>query len=158
MSELSKQHQDLTAQIKKGLTLDEASGIINPADGLYASLLPEGLTMEMAERFQAHNTDVLAATAHAVGEIAIPAMENNSELNKVTFELPTVGKDTFNFTFDRSRQVRDGAPGDKEAGMKTKWGLSQVSVDTYAAGNRGSLALVKSLLSDQATAALGSKK
>lgn len=156
MSEIKKEVLDLSKKIGDGLSLGE-KGIIAPAEGLYETLLPEGLSMDTLERVQAHNTEVLAATMHAVGKIAIPAMQKDDTLNKVTLELPTVGKDTFSFAFDRSRQVRDGAPGDKDAGMKTKYGISTIAVDIYGAGNRGDVGAVKSFLSQDAADALSGK-
>ncbi len=157
MSELKQEVLDLSQTIAKGLTLDTKNNTVTAAEGLYESILPEGITMDYLERVQAHNTDVIAATQLAVGRIAIPAMHKHADLNKVTLSLPTVGKDTFDFAFDRSRQVRDGAPTDKDAGMKTKYGASTVSVDIYGAGSRGSLAAVKALLSVEATETLGGK-
>lgn len=152
MSELKKETLDLSAKIGKGLTLDNE--VITASDGLYESLLPEGISMDTLERVQAHNTEVLAATAHAVGMIGIEAMKKDESLNKVTLELPTVGKDTFNFAFERSRQVRASAPGEKDTAMKTKYGISTIGVDYYGAGPRGEVQAVKTFLSDTAAEAL----
>lgn len=152
MTELTKEVLDLSAKITNGLTLD--GKVVTPAEGLYESLLPEGLSMDTLERAQAHDTQVLAAAAHAVGMLAIPAMKKDESLNKITLELPTVGKDTFGVAFDRVRQVRDGAPGDKDAGMKPKYGITTVSVDKYGAGNRGEVGAVKAFLSNEAAEAL----
>jgi len=148
MTEIKKEVLDMSEKIGKGLTLD--GNVVSASDGLYESLLPEGVSMDLLERVQAHDTEVLAATALAVGKMGNHAMKKDETLNKISLVMPTVGKDTFSFAYDRSRQVRDGAPGDKDAGMKTKYGIMTLGVDKYGAGNRGEVGAVKSFLSAEA--------
>ena len=155
MSEIKQEVLDLAKEIQADLTLDGT--IVKPAEGLYAKLIaPTGVTIEQLEAVNARETDIIAASAYAVGQLAIPAMKKDEALTKVTFELPTTGKDTINVSFDRSRQVRAGAPGDKDAEMKTKYGNTTVTVDKYAVGPRNPLAAVKALLSEEATTEFGS--
>lgn len=148
MSEIHKEVLDLSETIGKGLTLD--GNVVSASEGLYESLLPEDIPMDLLERAQAHDTKVLAATALAVGRMGNQAMQKDESLNKVSLVMNTVGKDTMSFAYDRSRQVRDGAPGDKDAGMKTKYGIMTIGVDKYGAGNRGDVGAVKSFLSAEA--------
>jgi hypothetical protein len=148
MSEIRKEVIDLSEKIGKGLTID--GNVVSAADGLYESLLPEGISMDMLERIQAHDTEVLAATALAVGKMGNQVFKKDETINKITCVVPTVGKDTFGFAYDRSRQVRDAAPRTEGAGMKTKYGVMTVSVDKYGAGNRGDMGAVKSFLSNEA--------
>jgi hypothetical protein len=148
MSEIKKEVLDLSEKIGKGLSLD--GNVVTASDGLYESLLPEGVSMDLLERVQAHDTEVLAATALAVGQLGNKAMKKDETLNKISLVMPTVGKDTFGFAYDRSRQVRDAAPGTEGAGMKTKYGIMSISVDKYGAGNRGEVGAVKTFLSAEA--------
>jgi hypothetical protein len=155
MSEISKETLDLSAEIGKALTLD--GEVFVPAEGTYekaiTALVPDA-PMELHERIQAANMTIMAAGMHAVGVKGIEAMEKDPSLNKVTCELPTIGKDTFNFSFERSRQVRASAPGEKDTTMKTKFGIATLGVDIYGAGSRGEVQAVKTFLSDKAADAL----
>jgi hypothetical protein len=163
MSELKQDHLDLSKNIEADLELGARSGdsaTITQKEGkhIYADIMARNdIPVETLEKVQAVETDILSATHHAVGRLGIKAMQADPELRRVTFEMPTVGKDTFNFTFDRSRQVPDRTPGEGGNAMKTKYGASTISVDKYAAGNRGTLAQVKALLSEEATKAFGDK-
>jgi hypothetical protein len=149
MSEIKKEVLDKSARIQEGLVMDK-DGVLKASDGLYASLLSGRVTVEQIEFLQEDNTEILAAAAHAVGVVGTKAMQKDENLQKVTLELPTVGKDNFNFTFSRSTMVRDGAVGDKDAGMKPKYGTMRVGVDTYASGSHGQMSAVKTFLSEDA--------
>lgn len=151
MSELKKELLDLSAEIGKGLTLD--GEVASVSEGLYPQLLEKlvpDVSVEQLERVQAANTEIYAATMHAVGELGISAMQKDAELNKITAVIPTIGKDTFSVGFERSRQVRASAPGEKDTTMKTKYGTASLSVDIYGSGSRGEVQQVKTFLSDKA--------
>lgn len=162
MSEIKKEVLERSEAYGKGLKLG-AEGVIEAEEGLYHSLLKDSpielvrttVTTDVLEAIQEHNTIDLAAVAHRVGVIGNHAMKKDDALNKVTLALTTTGKDAFNFTYDRSQQVNAGAPGDKDAGTRTKYGITRVSVDTHATGSRGQLAAVKTFLSDEAAKLLG---
>lgn len=138
--------------IKSRTTLDAATGVATVAKDLYEHLLPEDLPRETVERVQAVNAEIAAAATLAIGELAIPAMKKNKDLSRVTLNIPATGRDSFEVTFDRSRQVRS-APGSDE--MVTKFGTTNVGFVTYGTRNRGQLAAVKAQLAEQATKALG---
>ncbi|MDR3392300.1 MAG: hypothetical protein P4L77_11260 [Sulfuriferula sp.] len=164
MSEIKKEVLERSEAYGKGLKLG-AEGVIEAEEGLYASLLKtspvdvvrEKVDVELLEGLQEHNTIDLAAISHRVGTIGNHAFKKDDSLNKVTLSLNTTGKDAFNFTYDRSQQVNAGAPGDKDAGTRTKYGITRVSVDTHATGSRGQMAAVKTFLSDEAAKLLGDK-
>lgn len=158
MSQLTPEQLALAAEIQSDLKLKD--GVITDGGSLYPKLIePTGVSMEQLEAVNERDTEILAATMYAVGQIAIPAMKADETLNKVTYEMQTVGKDTFNFAFDRTRQVRASAVGSGEGAteMKPKFGNSTVSVDRYAVGPRNPLAAVKALLTEEATAEFGQK-
>jgi len=62
-----------------------------------------------------------------------------------------VGKDAFEFGFERSRMVPNGAEG-----MKEKHGITTVKFSMYGVGARGELKKVKEHLADQALDVFGS--
>jgi hypothetical protein len=58
----------------------------------YAENLPEGLTIEQRQKFQEHDTTVLAAAALALGEVSVPAMKENGDITEATVAV-NVGHD-----------------------------------------------------------------
>lgn len=162
MSDVTQENLDLSAELLKEWTLGERSGdtaqvvVKEDSEQYIKEAERRGVPRENLEILRTLNSDFLPAGLHAVGQLAIPAMAQDPDLKRVTLKLPTVGNDSFNFVFDRSRQVPAGAAGSNE-GMKTKYGTGSVSVDMYATGNRGQMAAVKGRLSAQATEAYGEK-
>jgi hypothetical protein len=86
-------------------------------------------------------------------------MQANKELERSTLELPTIGKDGFDFTYDRSRQVQTperNADGSVTAGTKTAFGSLRVGYKTYGTKSRGELLKVKEQLANDAAKVFGS--
>lgn len=157
MAEISKEILDLSEKIKENLTVGE-EGVLKTTEGLYVKLLPETLSVETLELLNEHDTKIIAATALAVGTLGISVLKKHPTLPHVTLQMNTVGNDNFNYTFGRSQQVNAGAPTDKEAGQKTKYGTMRISMEKHAMGSRGQLSAVKSFLSDEAALNLGGVK
>lgn len=155
MSEIKQETKDLAARIKPEIKLNEKTGVGVISPELYEKLLPEGLTKKMAESFQAHNSSLIAATTYALGEIGVPAMKKNKDLDSVSVEMPTVGKDYIGVKINRSRTVPEGGR-DGVSGTKTKYGTTSIEMNVYASKPRGELSKVKSWISEQADAAFGS--
>lgn len=145
--EIKKEVIDLSEKIGAELKISKDGSVERP-DDLYEKLLPEGITMEQLKGIQAHNTDFIAAATHAFGQAATPVMKKNAELNSISLDIPTVGKDSLSLQFDRSKQVPNG-----DGGMQTKYGSVSVKYDMYGAGSRGQLKAVKQYLAEEAAKA-----
>lgn len=145
------QVRELADTIAKEIKIDKATGVATVGEDLYTRTLPEGIDADVITKIQEHNTAFAAAGLLALGEAAIPVMKKNKELAGAELSVPTVGKDSFSFTFDRSRQVPDGNGGTKES-----FGTSGVKFNMYGAGSRGEGKKVKAELSEQALASFGS--
>lgn len=140
---------DSTIDVPKGATTAK----VEVAKGVYGRLLPEGITQEIVETVRNHDTLFAAATGLLVGEVGTDQMIKHKQLERVTVEIPTVGKDSFSATFDRSRQVPDrNAEGG--ATTRTKYGSLGVEMNFYGAKSRGQLLKVKEHLGARAAEAL----
>lgn len=143
------------AEVIQGkIKVDPATGVGSPlTSALYAELLPEGLTMELAEQFSEHHSILFPAVALAIGNVSTPLMAENKELNKVTFEMPAVGKDKIRVNFDRQRSF----PDQQTNGTITKLGQVNIDYVQYGTKNRGEVTKVKNFLTAQALEVLGGK-
>lgn len=150
MSQISNEVVALSDKIKKAVEVDASTGVITTPKDLYESLLPETLTIEQVKTLQEHNSQVIAASAKAVGELAIPLMAENKELDRVSLEIGVGHKDKINVTFDRSRQVPDR----ETNGTKTKHGIVSADYTMYGAKSRGEMLKVKNELAEAALKAL----
>jgi hypothetical protein len=147
----------LADKLKKLIKIDHKTGSADVEEGAYVKHLPEGLTADTIKHVQSYNSLFSAAGALAVGECSIAAGKKNKEIDRITVDIPTVGKDKFTFVFDREKQVpnrvADGQGGTKMDGSKTVYGNISVSLDIYGTRNRGELKKIKELLGAEATAA-----
>lgn len=150
MSEIKQEVLDLAEKIKSGISISK-DGTVTIAEDLYIKQLPESIDPKVLAEAQKHTSQFIAAAAYVMGDKALDIMKKNAEINEVSMEIPTVGKDALNFNFKRSREVPNVA-GD---GKITKYGSMTVKMDSYGTGSRGQLLKVKQELSDKATKAFG---
>lgn len=142
--------------LKAEIALDKKSGIATVDAGTYIKLLPPGLTKDIVEAVQAYNTQIVAAGALALGEMAIPVMKKDANLDRATLTIPMTGKDYIGVSFDRSRQVPSRDADNNPNGTKTKFGSTTTEIAMYGTKSRGQLMQVKNLLGELAVAAFGS--
>lgn len=151
MSDIKQATTDLAAKIKKEIKIDAKTGQATVPDELYVTLLPEGVTKEVVQALDDHNTLFGAAAYLALGEASLPQMKKHKDLNEVNIAIPTVGKSAFKGVFERSSQVR--APGATES--TTKYGTGAMKLDFYGgAQHRGEFKKVRDHLTDQAASLL----
>lgn len=150
MSDIKQETRDLANKIAKEIKIDPKTGQTAVTEGLYVSTLPEGVTKELVEKVDHHNTVFPAAAYLALGEAALPVLKKHKDLKEVTIEIPTVGKSKFEGVFERSSQVR--APGQEPT---TKYGTGSMKLDFYGASqSRGEFKKVRDFLTDKATETL----
>ncbi len=101
--------------------------------------------------YQKYVTDMAAAAPLALGELSLPVMKKSKDVTQTEVEIPLIGKDTMSVSFTGTKEVRNPSA---DGEMMTKFGTVNVSIDSYAAGNRGELKKVKSILAEQAAAVL----
>lgn len=143
----------LSALIAADVKYDPATGVGVTSADLYASLLPEGLTMDHVLALQDHNTNVFAGAAHAVGTTSIPVMVEHKDLNKTTVQIAVGKKDVIRVNFDRERTF----PDNQNKGTITKPGQVNIDYVQYGTKNRGEVTKVKSFLTTMAMEALVAK-
>lgn len=155
LEKISPEVLEMSAKIVPALTIDveKESGVISAE--LYAQLLPEGLTMDLAKQLQDHHSVLYPALAHAVGTTVTPLMAEHAELKKVVVEMKAVGKDNIVVNFDRERTFADNTT----KGTITKAGQVNIAHNTYGTKNRGEVTKVKGFLTALAFESLsGAKK
>lgn len=154
LAKISPRTLELSLQLKEGLTVDaeKETGVISAET--YAAILPEGLTVEMAEKFREFHGELYPALGHLAGEVGVPLMVANPEMKRLVLEMPTVGKDRINVSFDRERTYADN----QTKGTLVKHGQVLVQHHVYGTKNRGEVAKVKNFLSQLAHEALAGKK
>lgn len=143
---------DLAELIRKDIKLDHTSGVATVSADLYVKTLPEGLSKEVVQQVQQHNSLFAAAGLLALGEESIATMKKHKGLDKTSLEVGATGKDSFSFQFARSKEVRDVSSGE----TSTKFGAGSVGFNMYGVGSRGEVKKVKNLLAERAAEALGS--
>jgi hypothetical protein len=160
---------ELSAEIKKEMKLDPKTGVGSVTEGWYVNTLGSAVPDDIKAKYpgiendvvpiikgvQDHNTIVAAAAGLAFGQMSQDAMQANKELERATLELPTIGKDGFDFTYDKTRQVPDRTA-DGTVGTKTVHGSLRVGYRTYGTKSRGELMKVKEQLAIDAAKVFGS--
>lgn len=157
MSDVKKSVLDLAASIQAHMTLGEA-GIVEVPKDLFATTLPEGLTLEAVKLVQDHTTDLVAATAEALGNIAIPAFKADEKLEQLSVEFGC-GSDSLAGTIQRSKEYpAGGIPKEGEArdpnATITKFGIVSMKYGVNAHANKGSLKKVRDSINKRAAEAL----
>jgi hypothetical protein len=137
------------------LSIDGKTGQGLATEDLFNSTLPEGLTPEIAKALDNHTTNFIAGGTLAFGELAVEAMKGNKKLEAAQIEIPMVGRNAMSVSVERQQEFVNHMSEDKE--KVTKFGLVKTSVDIRGAKNAGELKKARSIISDLATAAFGTK-
>lgn len=149
---------EFSKQIHKAIKMDHKTGVASIDQDFYAGTLVDAVPAKIAEQFpgigehmpaivegiQNHNAKVAAAGAHAFSQIAESTLKKNGDLTRATFEMPTIKKDAFEMTYDRSRTVPSRNE-DGTTGTAVQHGALRVAHRMYAAESVGELKKVKQL-------------
>ena len=68
--------------------------------------------MTVVNKVGEYNTDFVAASAHAVGQIAVKAMAKDSGYADLTATIPMGGKDSVTHTIQREKTYTNSLSGD----------------------------------------------
>ncbi len=155
---LKPETEGFAGQVQAAIKIEHKKGdatafaVIDPV--FYASTLPEGITVKMIEDLQAHNALFAAGSARALSLTGEPYMKKHGEVTRIQFDIPTVKKDGFELTYDRSRTVPSRNE-DGSMGSATQYGAIRVAHRAYAAESVGELKKVKQLSVASAAKAYG---
>lgn len=150
MSSIKDNVRALADSIGKGLTVAK-DGTVTIAENVYVQSLPEGLTPDLAKQLQEHNMAFAAGGLLALGEKAIPVMKKHGDIERVALSVPTVGKDSFEYSFARRTETSIGG-----GEPHVTYGHGAVKFSMYGTGARGEVKKVKAELSEKALEAFGS--
>jgi hypothetical protein len=157
MSDIKKNVLDLAAAIEAEMKIGEA-GIVEVSSDLYNKLLPETLTPEIVKVYQDHTSDLVAGTAEALANIAIPAFKADEKLEQLSVEFGC-GSDSLAGTIQRSKDYpaggipKEGETRDPNATV-TKYGIVSMKYGVNAHANKGSLKKVRDGINKRAAEAL----
>lgn len=93
-----------------------SSGVIETPADIYAQTLPKGLSMDIVQKVQNHDRDVVAAVKLATGELGMPFLAKHTKVDQVQVEFDG-GQNHFGEVLMRKKDVPDG-----KGGTKTKYG------------------------------------
>ncbi len=141
---LSPEVLDLAKRLEKNFKVGDG-GIINVEKDVYATLLPEGLSIDEVHRVQKHHQNLVSAATLALGHVGAPYLKKNKDAAAVEVTMP-FEKDKFSAKYERSREY----PGRGEGAEKiVKYGVTTIDFITNGAvGNRGSLGKIRKYLND----------
>ena len=141
---------ELAKSLKKEYKIGEG-GIVEVGKDFYESHLPEGLTLKDVERVQKHNSNLVAASGLALGEVGIPHFKKDKKADQISIEF-AAGKDKIGAVFQRQRTMTNPQGGEPI----TKYGVLTSTYKARAASNVGALKRVRQHLNDQAAKVYGS--
>ena len=140
--------------VKKATKIDSKTGSAPPVEGVFIDNLPANLTKELIEEYEEYKTVAAAGTTLALGELSIPIMKKNKELERTNIILPTTGKNTLSVEFTKSRQV-PFKNADGTSGLRPSYGSTHTQYNEYSDKSVGDLSKVKKILSAKADMELG---
>ena len=157
MSDVKQSVIDLAAKLQAQMTLGEA-GIVEVPKDLFAQTLPEAITLDAVKLIQDHTNDLVAATAEALGNLAIPAFKADEKLEQLSVEFGC-GVDSLAGTIQRSKEYpAGGIPKEGEArdpnATVTKYGIVSMKYGVNAHANKGTLKKVRDGINKRAAEAL----
>lgn len=142
---------NLSKQIVTELKV-KADGVTDVADGIYVKTLPEGLDEKIVRSVSKHNSNFVAATAHAVGHLALEAMSKDKKLNTVTAHVPTIGHDYVDVAVHREKSFVN--PQDKDNPIVKQGAVDLKYHVQGGVAKAGQLKHVRAALAEEAAKAL----
>lgn len=146
----------LAATLFSNMTRD--GSIVSLPKDIGDTTLPEGITVESRALHQDHPTNLVAATAEALAQIAIPAFKEDDKLEQLSVEFG-YGSDSIAGTIQRSKEYpaggipKEGEERDPNA-VITKYGIVSMKYGVNAHANKGVLKKVRDSINERAKAAL----
>ncbi len=146
MASLKQSTLDLAELIQKELKYDKDSHTIS-GDDVYTKHIPDGLTEDIIDQVDGYNTTFIAASARAVGNIAVEHMAKSKTLDSVTAQFD-MGKHN-HITHEVLREKNFPNPADTGNPI-TKHGAIFSVYKVYAGRNAGELKKVRAEIEEMA--------
>jgi hypothetical protein len=138
----------LAAVFQTGITVAK-DGTVSLADGLIENNLPDDLTIGQIKKVQKHRGEVVAALSLALSHKALPLMDKNKELEKISTSIK-IGGDKLDLAIEREREFNDGS-----GGKLKKYGYLSVGYTATGATNAGEFKKVRQVIADEAASLFG---
>lgn len=135
------------------LSADNNLGVVTSPDNMYEKVLPEDLSIETVNRVSDHNTNFVAASTRAFGQMAQSMMTDNRKLDTVIGAFSMGANDNLSLHYNRSKDYP--VPGQEE--KSTKYGVVNIAYEVKAGKNGGELKKVRAELAELAMKAFGDK-
>lgn len=153
MSEINETVLGLSERLTKHFTVDK-EGKTTVNEHSFVDCAPEGITRETIAAHIEYRDNYVAAATHAAGLAANAAAKKHKAIEEVSAVFPLGGKDTYNFEWQRQKEVPNGIG--KEAGTKTVFGHTTRGVThTATKGSAGQMKAVLAAISENAKELLG---
>lgn len=151
----SKEVEAIADVVQKGLTYDKAGKKFTPADKLFESTLPEGLTIDSVMAGYDAVTNFVAGSKLGFGLASIEAMKSDKKLDTTTVEISLGGKNFVTHSAKRSATYPGiSKPGEEPKPPVTKYSPISTTVTMEAGRNVGDMKKVTVALAAMAQNAL----
>ena len=146
--------QELADKISSNIHFDKETNIIKE-DNAFEKHLPDGLDMPTVEKVGQYNADFVAASALAVGTMAINEMQKHKSLDVVSSEMKMAGKDVVSQVVTRQKSFTNPTNPSEPV---VKHGDINTVYSCYAGKNQGQLKACRAFLHEIAEESLNGKK
>lgn len=140
---------DLTDIFHKHVNVSKDATVSVADETFKACLDKAGITEPTYKAVKQLDATIASDFPKVVAEKVLPVFKANKQLETVSAKLPTVGRDSFNLTIDRSAEYTN--PQTKE--KVTKFGILNLQHDVIGT-RKGEYGAIKKLVSEQWAAAL----
>ncbi len=152
MSNITPEVKALSSKIQEMIKVDHKTGTTAVEADVWERTLPESLSKDQIKAVKEHEANFIAAGTDAVGQAAIAAMKEHSELQEVTATIDMYNKDQLGVTVAREKTYHN--PQDKDGEPIVKTGVVSANFRNYAGRNVGDLKKVITSISEEAEKAL----
>lgn len=153
MAEVKQSTKDYSSLFNDNAEVDLKTGEIKINDTAFAAALEKGgVSKEDYQKVTELNSNIAAGFGLFVGEKGNEIFKKNKDATNVSAVLPTVGRDSFKASYDRTAQFTN--PQTKE--KVTQYGILNVQHNVVGT-RKGQYGAVKQLLKVQAKEVYGEK-
>lgn len=155
-SKIKPEIKTLSEIIVGGLDVSKSDGVISEIRDNYRENLPPEVTPEIDDAITDYRQRFVAASALAVGTIAINTLRDNKKLDVVTAELRMGKSDITRHSVERHREYSYGSGADRRTSEKD--GVLSSEVDIKGEHTTGQLKVVRNAVAELAAEVLKKKK
>ena len=143
---------DLTDKIKKDLSFNKETSSVEDS-GSFESNIPEGLTMETIVAVNKYETDYVAASTNAFGQVCIEQFKKDKDLDIVTGNFKMAGNNEI--THEAHREAVKPNPANRDQPVTKYCDIRSTYKLTATHQSTGQLKQVRVALNEEAAKLLG---